>query len=184
MTDPKTLTARPNPTPSVGPPAAPITVLFLDDEPPVLNALRRSLRREGYELLTTTEVEEALRLLGEKGVDIIVSDHLMPAMTGIEFFALASRLHPNVFRVMLTGQADVDVAIRAINDGHVHRFLTKPWDDEELRRVLRTAAREIEVKRKAAALERSAPPRKLRRTVPRDATGAIVLDADLLDSPA
>lgn len=152
-----------------------IRILFLDDEPSVLNALRRSLRKEGYQIFLSTEVDDALRIIHEEKVDIVVSDHLMPNMTGTEFFALAARLHPEVFRVMLTGQADVDVAIRSINEGHVHRFLTKPWDDAQLKFILRDAARQITVQRRAKA---NSPAHTPRRTIPRDATGAIVLDLE------
>lgn len=151
----------------------PIRILILDDEPSVLNALRRSLRKEGYSLFLTTEADDALRIIHDERIDIVVSDHLMPHMTGTQFFALSARLHPHVVRVMLTGQADVDVAIRAINDGHVHRFLTKPWDDAQLKMIMREAAREIEVRRRTKLVKEA--PRL--RSVRRDATGAIVLDA-------
>ncbi len=152
----------------------PIRILFVDDEQSVLNALKRSMRKEGYKLLLTTDVEDALRLIGAESVDVVVSDHLMPAMTGIEFLALAARLHPNVIRIMLTGQADVDMAIRAINEGQVNRFLTKPWDDAQLKFVLRDAAREVEVRRKATP---KAPPMVPKpSSIRRDSTGAIVID--------
>ena len=123
---------------------APVRILFLDDEQPILNALRRVLRKEGYEISLCTDPDDALRMIREASIEIVVSDHLMPGMTGTEFFALASRLHPHVHRIMLTGQADMDVAIRCINEGHVHRFLTKPWDDEQLKQVLREASRQIQ----------------------------------------
>lgn len=152
----------------------PIRILFVDDEQSVLNALKRSMRKEGYKLLLTTDVEDALRLIGAESVDVVVSDHLMPSMTGIEFLALASRLHPNVIRIMLTGQADVDMAIRAINEGQVNRFLTKPWDDAQLKFVLRDAAREVEVRRKATP--KAAPLVSKPSSIRRDSTGAIVID--------
>ena len=123
---------------------APVRILFLDDEQPILNSLRRVLRKEGYEISLCTDPDDALRIIREASIEIVVSDHLMPGMTGTEFFALASRLHPHVYRIMLTGQADMDVAIRCINEGHVHRFLTKPWDDNQLKQVLREAARQIQ----------------------------------------
>lgn len=123
---------------------APVRILFLDDEQPILNSLRRVLRKEGYEISLCTDPDDALRIIRESSIEIVVSDHLMPGMTGTEFFALASRLHPHVYRIMLTGQADMDVAIRCINEGHVHRFLTKPWDDDQLKQILREAARQIQ----------------------------------------
>lgn len=134
----------------------PLRLLLLDDEQPVLNALRRVLRKEGYDITLCSDPDSALRLVRELEIDVVVSDHLMPGMTGTEFFTLASRLHPHVTRIMLTGQADMDVAIRAINEGHVHRFLTKPWDDEQLKQVLREAAREIQLRRRATGGPRGA----------------------------
>lgn len=127
---------------------APIRLLLVDDEPSVVNALRRSLRREGYQIFTTTDPEEGMRLVGQEKIDIIISDHLMPQMTGLEFFTLVSRLHAHVVRIVLTGQADVDMAIRAINEGHVHRFLTKPWEDDELKHILRETSRQISIARR------------------------------------
>ena len=153
----------------------PTRILFLDDEPAVLNSLRRSLRKEGYQIFLSTEVDDALRIIHEEKIDIVVSDHLMPNMTGAEFFALAARLHPHVLRIMLTGQADVDVAIRSINEGHVHRFLTKPWDDAQLKFILKDAARQIENRRQAEAQPLRTERARL-RSIQRDAAGAIVLD--------
>lgn len=153
-----------------------VRILFVDDEQSVLNALKRSMRKEGYDLHLTTDVEDALRLIGSENIDVVVSDHLMPAMTGIEFLALAARLHPNVIRIMLTGQADVDMAIRAINEGQVNRFLTKPWDDAQLKFVLRDAAREVEVQRMRGPEKPPAAPQAKPSSIRRDATGAIIID--------
>ena len=152
-----------------------IRILFIDDEQSVLNALKRSMRKEGYQLHLTTDVEDALRLIGSEHIDVVVSDHLMPAMTGIEFLALSARLHPDVIRIMLTGQADVDMAIRAINEGQVNRFLTKPWDDAQLKFVLRDAAREVEVRRRLGPAK---PPILAPKpsSIRRDSTGAIIID--------
>jgi DNA-binding NtrC family response regulator len=155
-----------------------VRILFVDDEKSVLNALRRSMRKEGYKIHLTTDVEDALRIIGNEHIDIVVSDHLMPAMTGIEFLAMASRLHLRVVRIMLTGQADVDMAIRAINEGQVNRFLTKPWDDVQLKFVLRDAAREVLLQRKllAAEIENNKSEEEKFPSIKRDGSGAIVLD--------
>ena len=164
----------------------PINLLLVDDEPSVVNALRRSLRREGYTIFTTTDPEEGMQIVGREKIDIVISDHLMPQMTGLEFFTLLSRLHSHVVRIVLTGQADVDMAIRAINEGHVQRFLTKPWEDDELKHILRETAREITVRKRqkarelellqpaAASAEKSSPAAP--QTIKRDSGGAIVLD--------
>lgn len=155
-----------------------VRILFIDDEQSVLNALRRSMRKEGYKIHLTVDVEDALRIIGTEHIDVVVSDHLMPAMTGIEFLAIAARLHPHVVRVMLTGQADVDMAIRAINEGQVNRFLTKPWDDAQLKFVLRDAAREVLLQRRltAAEIEENKNDEEKFPSIKRDVGGAIVID--------
>lgn len=173
--------------------AVPVRILLLDDEEPVLNALRRVLRKEGYEITLCTDPDAALRVVREARIDIVVSDFLMPGMTGTEFFALAARLHPHVTRIMLTGQADMEVAVQAINQGHVHRFLMKPWDDEQLKHVLREAARQVQVRHQAegtVTLPTEAPVvdatsllAERPAALPRDARGAILIEADELALP-
>lgn len=113
------------------------SVLFVDDEANVLNALRRSLRKEPYELFFAQGPEEALDLLKEKEIDLVVSDHLMPAMDGLSFLKLVKSLYPGIIRIILTGHADLQMTIQAINEGEVFRFLTKPWNDIELKVTLR-----------------------------------------------
>lgn len=157
-----------------------VKILFLDDEVLILNALRRALRREGFELFFSSEPLEAVKLIGEHKIDILVSDHMMPQMTGVEVFALVRRLHSSCVRIMMTGQADKDATIRAINEGSVHRFLEKPWDDALLKQVLHETARSITVQRAvaeaAAAAPNAVPATKVHKTILRDATGHIVLD--------
>lgn len=116
-------------------------VLFVDDEQLILNALRRTLRNEGFELFFTTDPLCAPRMIAEERIDVIVSDHMMPDMSGVELLALVRSLHRNVVRVMMTGQADLSATIRAVNEGAVHRFIEKPWDDAQLKRILHEIAR-------------------------------------------
>jgi DNA-binding NtrC family response regulator len=80
--------------------------------------------------------EEALDILKEHEVDVVVSDHLMPSMDGLTFLKLVKNLYPHVIRIILTGHADLQMAIEAINEGEVFRFLTKPWNDIELKVTL------------------------------------------------
>jgi response regulator RpfG family c-di-GMP phosphodiesterase len=150
--------------------ASPIKILFLDDEELILNALRRSLRREGYELYFSSDPFAATRLVGEHNIDIVVSDHMMPTMTGVEVLSLLKRLHPRVIRMMMTGQADRESTIRAINEGSIHRFIEKPWDDASLKAILAEAARSLQIQRAAAAA--ALPSYK---SALKDASGAIVL---------
>ena len=90
------------------------TVLIVDDEENVRNALKRSLRKEPYELLTAAGPEEGLQLLKSHRVDVVLSDHLMPKMTGLQFLTLVRDRHPDVARLMLTGHADLETAIRQV----------------------------------------------------------------------
>jgi two-component system, probable response regulator PhcQ len=115
------------------------TILFVDDEESVRNALRRSLRKGDYRLFFADGPKQAFDLLREQAIDIIVSDHLMPGMTGLEFLKLARDRSPDAVRIMLTGQADMDTVVSAVNHGEIYRFLTKPWDDVELQVTLHLA---------------------------------------------
>ena len=120
------------------------TVLFVDDEPNVLSALMRSLRRENYRILTAGNGETALQLLAENQVGVIICDQRMPGMNGIEFLARARVIHPSVVRIVLSGYSNVDSIAESINRSEIYRFLTKPWDDAELKEVIREAFRYYE----------------------------------------
>ena len=132
------------------------TLLLVDDEPLVLEALRRTLRSEGYRLLVAHSPAEALALLETEAVDLLISDIDMPHMSGIELALEVRRRHPGVVRILLTGHGTLDAAMRAINDGEVFRFLTKPWDDARLRDTIGQALVRLEELRRAAAADRAA----------------------------
>jgi FixJ family two-component response regulator len=114
-------------------------VLIVDDEASVLTSLRRLLRREPYELVTADSGEEALRLLEEHAATVVISDQRMPGMTGIELFQEVQNRWPDTIRVILSGYSAVQTIIEAINEGEVYKFLSKPWNDEELRSNIRRA---------------------------------------------
>ena len=122
------------------PKARPITLLIVDDEPAILKALQRIVRDEGYKVLTALDGEEALRLVASESVDVVLSDMDMPGMTGLDLMVRLRRNHPSAVRLLLTGRGTLAAAVGAINDGEVYRFMTKPWDIDELREVLRQAA--------------------------------------------
>jgi response regulator RpfG family c-di-GMP phosphodiesterase len=151
-------------------------ILFIDDDELILSALRRTLRKEPYECFFSNDPEMAMRIVKEEKIDIVVSDHSMPGMTGIEFFALLVRLHKDVMRVMMTGQSDRSTTVRAINDGQVHRFLDKPWNDEELKAVLADLAQQVRA-RDIDSRSAQAGRASIRfKTVQKDSSGAIVID--------
>jgi response regulator RpfG family c-di-GMP phosphodiesterase len=113
------------------------TLLFVDDEPNILQALRRVFRKEGYKILTATGGAEGLRYLEDRKIDLIISDHRMPQMTGLEFLYRVKERSPDTIRLLLTGYADINTAIMAINGGAVYRYLSKPWKDDDLLDVVR-----------------------------------------------
>lgn len=108
-------------------------VLCVDDEVNILNSLKRLLRKEDYTVLTATSGSEGLSLLEKQPVQVVISDQRMPEMTGTEFLKKVKERYPNTIRVILSGYAEAPALLGAINEGEVFRFLTKPWNDEELK---------------------------------------------------
>jgi PAS domain S-box-containing protein len=115
------------------------TLLLVDDDRQVLHSLARLFRNEGYRLLTAASGAEALDLLARNDVQVIVSDQWMPSLTGVELLTKARELYPDSIRIILSGHADLGVVTRALNIGHVDKFLFKPWDDELLLASVREA---------------------------------------------
>ena len=105
------------------------TVLCVDDEDSILRALHRTLRKEPYRVITTSDGEEAIRILGETDV----SDQRMPKMQGFELLKKVKEKHPDAVRVILSGYADAGSILDSVNRANIFRFLVKPWDDETLR---------------------------------------------------
>lgn len=139
-----------------------LTVLFVDDEPAVADAVRRVLRGEPHRLLSATSGQEGLEVLAREQVDIVVSDERMPEMTGSEFLTSVRTLYPDTIRIMLTGQASLDAAIKAINDGEIFRFLTKPCDPNVLSSTIREAGhRKLLIERSADLLAEAKRQREI-----------------------
>ena len=114
------------------------TLLVVDDEARILSALRRSLRREGWRVLTAGTPDEALRILDEEPIDAVLSDHKMPRMSGLELLEIAARRRPDAARILISGWPDEIPAERLAALG-VRALVPKPWDDAELKRILRNA---------------------------------------------
>ena len=121
--------------------AASRTLLLVDDEENVLRALQRVFRRDGYRVLTASRVSEAFELLASNDVHVIVSDQRMNDMSGTEFLGRVKELYPRTVRLILSGYTDLATVTNAINRGAIYRFLTKPWDEEDLRQHIREAFR-------------------------------------------
>jgi len=115
------------------------TVLLVDDDPRVLDGLTRVLHREPYRLLRAGSADEAAAILEREPVDVIVCDEQMPGMCGTEFLARVARNYPEVVRIVLTGEPSLEVALRAINEGRVARFFTKPCNEIDLALTIREA---------------------------------------------
>ncbi len=108
-------------------------ILFVDDEPNVIKSMLRIFRQENYGLLTANSGHEALSIMGKEQVQVVISDHRMPEMNGTDLLREVKKRYPGTIRIMLTGYADVDAVMGAVNDGAVYKFITKPWNDEDLR---------------------------------------------------
>ncbi|MBW8688380.1 response regulator [Chitinophaga rhizophila] len=109
-----------------------IHILYIDDEVHNLNAFKASFRRL-YTVFTAASAEEAEDILAKQDIQIIISDQRMPKMTGIEFFESILDKYPEPIRMLLTGYADINAVIDAINKGQVYKYFSKPWNDDELR---------------------------------------------------
>lgn len=113
-------------------------ILYLDDEENNLIAFKALFRRD-YEIFTTTSPQEAVQYLNENEVQLILSDQKMPDISGVEFFELTRTDFPDAIRVLVTGYADIEAVIDAINKGGVYRYVTKPWNENDLRICIENA---------------------------------------------
>ena len=133
----------------------PHTVLCVDDEINVLNALKRLFRKEGYKLLTTSSGADALKLLQDNPVHMIISDQRMPEMSGTELMAKVKEFYPDVIRIILTGYTDVDTITESINQGHIYKFFLKPWNDQSLVLEIRQAMEQFDLVQTNKALHQT-----------------------------
>ena len=129
------------------------TLLILDDEVNIVRALARALRPDGYKVLTANTAAEALALLAVNEVQVVMSDQRMPEVSGTEFLSKVKDLYPDTVRIILSGYADLESVIDAINRGAVYRFFTKPWNDEQLRACISEAFRHQRLMFPSAAAE-------------------------------
>ena len=168
-------------------------VLFVDDDLALLSGLRRVLKQEPYHIMTASSGEAGLAMIDSNEIEVVVSDESMPGMDGVEFLSIVARDRPSIVRMMLTGKATMETAIKAINEGQIYRFITKPCSEIELglhirqaiqhRALLTQARRMLGTLRMQASyikhLENETPGIS---RVKRDAAGAILLDEMLCDT--
>ena len=120
-------------------------ILVVDDETKVLNAIQRTLRKEPYTVLTAESGEEGLKILEARDINLVVSDYNMPMMNGLEFLQNVRSLYPHILTIMLTGQAELEIAVQAINEAGVYKFIQKPWNNDDLRVTLQRALESIDL---------------------------------------
>ena len=166
------------------------TILLVDDEPNLLVALQRALRKNPYEIATAQSGAEALRFLKDVEVDVVVSDQNMPGMSGAEFLRRVHESYPDTVRFMLTGNATLEVALEAINKGAISRFFTKPCNDVELSVAIRQALEHKDLMAEAWRLlkkvqEQDSILDRLERESPgitevkRDSEGVVIMEEDV-----
>ena len=113
-----------------------INILLVDDERFLLNAISRFLRPTEYAVYAVEDALEAQYVLKSRSIDVVVSDHKMPGMCGVELLGWTARTFPDTIRILLTGYATIGILDQAINFAHIHRFLMKPCDHECLRSAI------------------------------------------------
>lgn len=107
------------------------SLLFVDDEVDIINALQDTFA-DDYNIFKTTNPKEALEIVKKEEIALIISDQRMPEMTGSELLSEINAIKPETIRILLTGYADINAAVEAINKGAIHKYVDKPWDDEKL----------------------------------------------------
>ncbi|MFH0754963.1 MAG: hybrid sensor histidine kinase/response regulator, partial [Candidatus Omnitrophota bacterium] len=117
----------------------PVFVLAVDDEENILSSLSRNLLMEPYKLVTTTQLETAWEIMAREKIKVVISDQRMPKVSGVAFLKDIKEKYPDIMRILLTGHADMQAAEEAVNVGQVYRFLTKPWNPEDLKATIRQA---------------------------------------------
>ena len=132
--------------------AAPATLLLVDDEANILSSLRRLFRPEGYRILTAESGPEGLELIAAERVDLVISDMRMPGMDGAAFLAHVRERSPDSVRILLTGYADINATVSAINEGEIYRYVAKPWDDRDMLLMVRDVLQRRALERENAAL--------------------------------
>ena len=163
------------------------TILIVDDEPTVTAVLRDALSREPYVILSAGCAEEALPILEREEVDVVISDEKMPGMSGTEFLAVVRKKYPDSIRMILTGHASLESAVRAINEGEIYRFFTKPCNVLDIALTVRKSLQRRDFKKESQRRLRLqqhqfAMIKNLERQYPgitqvnRDAKGEILID--------
>ncbi|OGR25059.1 MAG: secretion system protein E [Desulfobacterales bacterium RIFOXYA12_FULL_46_15] len=162
-------------------------ILFVDDEPNVLKAMVRIFRHENYRILLADSPLKALDILSEQNVHVVISDYRMPKMTGADLLIKIKKQYPETIRIMLTGHADVNAVMGAVNQGAVYKFITKPWNDDDLRLTVSLALEQYDLRKenkilKEEQIEQKKSITKLKKylDVNRSQLGTLLLKRNLI----
>jgi YesN/AraC family two-component response regulator len=128
-----------------------IKILYLDDEENNLIAFKALFRRE-YDVFTTTSAREAVEYLNQNEVPVILSDQKMPEISGVEFFEMILPDFPRSVRILVTGYADIEAVVNAINKGEIYRYVSKPWDENDLRICIKNAIEKYQTNNGSSSL--------------------------------
>jgi DNA-binding NtrC family response regulator len=164
-------------------------ILFVDDEPNVTAALKRALRQEPYEVFTADSAVDALQILAINDIDVVISDERMPGMSGSVFLGQVRQTYPDTVRIILSGQANLEDVVRAINEGEIYRFFIKPFNATDLGVTIRQAIQHKQLVKQSRRLLREYQKQvsvmdELERANPgitdlqTDEDGAILVDDD------
>ena len=165
------------------------TILIVDDQEPIRDLLEDALKREAFIVLSASSAKQALSILETHPVDVVISDEVMPGMAGSDFLSIVRRKYPDTIRMILTGHARIDSAIKAINEGEVYRFFTKPCNVVDLMVSIKQGLNQKELERENKRLlrlvkQKTAAEASLKQKHPelfevkRDASGAVIIDDD------
>ena len=127
-------------------------ILIVDDDQYVLGSLYRLFNNDAIVVHVAESPHKALSLLKKHPVDLVLSDEKMPGMSGVEFLKKVRERYPDIVRIMLTGNAQLDTAIKAVNEVEAYRFLTKPWSPEGLRALILKALKQAKIERESSSL--------------------------------
>ncbi|TXT23213.1 MAG: response regulator receiver [Gallionellaceae bacterium] len=143
---------QPVPTPQAAPEPE-FTLLFVDDESNILSSLKRLFRPTGYRIFTAESGAQGLEILEREAVDLVVSDMRMPEMSGAQFLEKVRAQWPDTVRILLTGYSEASSTIEAINKGQIYRYISKPWDDNDITLIVRHALQQKQLEREKLRLE-------------------------------
>lgn len=132
----------------------PAHILCLDDEASVLKSLVRLLRMHKFEVMVATEGNDALKKIQTSQFDVVISDMRMPKMSGAEFLAKAKAISPNTQRILLTGYSDLESTVSAVNEGGIHAYIQKPWQNDQLISVIKSAVEKFRLKKQNEILQK------------------------------